>query len=80
MKILIAKEEFADENMKKISPEAGIMASFVKAIVRTYGALLVVDPKRKELVEAQKQLKAAEDLLAEKKASLQSVIDLLNKL
>lgn len=54
MKILIAKEEFADDSMKKISSEAGIMASFVKAIVRTFGALLVVDPKRKELVEAQK--------------------------
>jgi len=52
MKILIAKEEFADDSMKKISPEAGIMASFVKAIVRTYSALLVVDPKRKELAEA----------------------------
>lgn len=39
---------------------------WVKAVTETYGALLVVEPKRKELALAEEKLSEAERVLAEK--------------
>ena len=46
----------------------------------TYGALLVVEPKKKQLAEAEERLSIAEKDLAEKKAALDEVLKLLQKL
>lgn len=46
------------------------ISKWVNAAVKTYKALEVVDPKRKELEKAEGELKIAEDTLAEKKAAL----------
>jgi len=37
---------------------------WIRAVVKTYDALLIVEPKKKELAAAEAKLKAAEDLLA----------------
>ncbi len=39
---------------------------WVKAVAETYGALLIVEPKRKELMIAEDKLAEAERVLAEK--------------
>ena len=50
--------------MSKVSEATKYMASWVRSIALTYEALLVVDPKRKELVEAEERLKESEENLA----------------
>ena len=54
--------------MSKVSEATKYMASWVRSIALTYDALLVVDPKRKELQQAEEKLKESEENLAEKKA------------
>jgi len=50
---------------------------WIRACVETFDALLVVEPKRRQLLEAQEKLKLAEAKLAEKQAQLRAVLDLL---
>ena len=55
------------------------MAMWIRACVETYDALLVVEPKRRQLLEAQEKLKLAEAKLAEKQAQLRAGIITLSK-
>ena len=52
------------------SKAAGSLSLWIRAVVDTYGALLVVEPKKIQLAEAEERLKKAEADLAEKKAKL----------
>ena len=65
---------FEKEKVFNASKAAGNLSLWIRALVDVYEALLVVDPKRKELQEAEIKLKQSEDLLEEKKAKLQEVI------
>lgn len=56
------------------------MALWIRAVVNTYEALLVVEPKKRQLVEAEEKLKTAEATLAEKKAALEKVLSVLRDL
>ena len=56
------------------------MSLWIRAVVDTYGALLVVEPKKKQLAEAEERLSIAEKDLAQKKAALDEVLKLLQKL
>jgi dynein heavy chain len=71
---------FEKEKVFNASRAAGNLSLWIRAVVDTYEALLVVEPKREQLKTAEEKLKAAEDQLADKKAILQEVLDLLNKL
>ena len=62
------------------SKAAGNLSLWIRAVVDTYYALLIVDPKREELEKAELMLKQAEQTLAEKKQVLQDVLNLLLKL
>jgi dynein heavy chain, axonemal len=62
------------------SKAAGNLSLWIRAVVDTYGALLVVEPKKKQLAEAEEKLSSAEKILAEKKAALEEVLSLLRKL
>jgi dynein heavy chain len=58
--------DFAKEKLFSVSQAAGNLASWIRACVETYEALLVVEPKRKSLALAMEQLKEAETALATK--------------
>ena len=62
------------------SKAAGSLSLWIRAVVDTYEALLVVEPKKIQLAEAEEKLKIAEADLAEKKAALNEVLALLAKL
>ena len=62
------------------SKAAGSLSLWIRAVVDTYEALLVVEPKKIQLAEAEEKLKVAESNLAEKKAALNEVLALLKKL
>jgi dynein heavy chain len=68
--VVIDDEKFEKSKVFGVSSAAGNMSLWVKAVVLTYDALLVVEPKRKELAGAMQSLAAAEALLAEKQAAL----------
>lgn len=53
---------------------------WIRAVVDTHGALLVVEPKKKQLAQAEEKLAQAEKILGEKKAALEEVLSLLRKL
>lgn len=53
---------------------------WIRACVETFDALLVVEPKRKQLVEAEKKLQQAQATLAIKQEALKNVMDLLQSL
>ena len=80
LKLLIVREEFDPKFIKSVSEAACNISIWVKAVAETYGALLIVEPKRKELGEAEEKLAEAERVLGEKQAVLKGVIDLLNEL
>ena len=63
MKNLIENPNFSDESMSKVSEATKYMATWVRGIYLTYKALLVVDPKRKELAVAEAKLKESEEIL-----------------
>ena len=80
MLLFIQNPLFEKDKVFKASSAAGNLSLWIRAIVDTREALLVVEPKREQLRGAEEKLKSAEDQLAEKKAVLQEVLDLLNKL
>jgi dynein heavy chain len=61
---------FEKEKVFNASKAAGNLSQWIRAVVDTFDALLVVEPKREQLGEAERKLKDAEDILAEKKAVL----------
>ena len=75
MKNLIENPNFSDESMSKVSEATKYMATWVRGVYLTYKALLVVDPKRKELAVAEAKLKESEEVLQQKKDQLQIVLD-----
>ena len=56
LKVLVEDPNFSDVQMSKVSEATKYMASWVRSVSLTYEALLVVDPKRKELAEAEASL------------------------
>jgi dynein heavy chain len=44
---------------------------WIRAVIKTYDALLVVEPKKLQLAEAEDKLSKAEKILNEKKKALQ---------
>lgn len=53
--------------MFNASKAAGSLSLWIRAVIDTYGALLVVEPKKLQLNQAEEKLKKAEKDLAEKK-------------
>lgn len=80
LKTFIQKPEFEKDKVFTASKAAGSLSLWIRAVVDTYGALLVVEPKKKQLAEAEEKLASAEKILAEKKAALEEVLNLLRKL
>ena len=70
LKEFIANPAFDEEVVKKASSAAYQLSKWIRAVIQTYDALLIVEPKKKELAGAELKLSDAEKLLAEKKATL----------
>jgi dynein heavy chain len=58
------KADFEKEKVFSASKAAGSLSLWIRAVVNTYEALLVVEPKKKQLLEAEEKLKSAEATLA----------------
>lgn len=80
LKNFMLKPDFEKEKVFSASKAAGSLSLWIRAVVKTYEALLVVEPKKKQLVEAEEKLKAAQNTLAEKKAALEKVLSVLRDL
>ncbi len=80
LKAFSQKPQFQKQKVFTASKAAGSLSLWIRAVVDTYGALLVVEPKKKQLAEAEEKLSSAEKILAEKKAALEEVLSLLRKL
>lgn len=80
LKVFLQNPLFEKEKVFNASKAAGNLSLWIRAVVDTYEALLVVEPKRATLASAEIKLKEAEEQLAEKKAVLQEVLDYLAKL
>ena len=68
---------FEREKVFNASKAAGNLSLWIRAVIDTYDALLVVDPKREQLKVAERNLSLAEAVLAEKKAALAEVLEFL---
>ena len=64
LKQICEMPDYAAEKLFNVSAAAGNLSSWIRACVSTYDALLVVEPKRKSLIEAMERLKIAEETLA----------------
>lgn len=53
LKNFMLKPEFEKEKVFTASKAAGSLSLWIRAVVNTYEALLVVEPKKKQLVEAE---------------------------
>lgn len=62
------------EKVFNASKAAGNLSMWLRAVVDTNHALLVVDPKKRELEEAEGKLKLAEENLKEKKDALAKIM------
>lgn len=70
LKDFVANPAFDEEVVKKASSAAYQLSKWIRAVIQTYDALLIVKPKERELEVANGKLKDAEELLKEKKAAL----------
>jgi len=50
---------FAEDKIFNASSAAGNLSIWIRSVAETYNALLIVDPKRRELAEAEATLKEA---------------------
>ncbi|EAS04067.1 axonemal dynein heavy chain (macronuclear) [Tetrahymena thermophila SB210] len=80
LKVFVQNPLFEKDKVFNASKAAGNLSLWIRAVIQTYDALLVVEPKRRMLEDAENQLKQAESILNEKKKNLQEVIDLLQSL
>lgn len=71
---------FEREKVFNASKAAGNLALWIRAVIDTYDALLIVDPKRAQLKVAENNLREAEKVLEEKKMALEEVLGVLTKL
>lgn len=76
----MTQPDFEKDKVFNASKAAGSLSLWIRAVIDTYGALLVVEPKKLQLNQAEEKLKKAEKELAEKKAALAEVLELLRKL
>ncbi len=53
LKNFMQKPDFEKEKVFSASKAAGSLSLWIRAVVNTYEALLVVEPKKKQLVEAE---------------------------
>lgn len=67
LKNFVKNPLFEKDKVFNASKAAGNLSLWVRAVVDTYFALLVVDPKKEQLAVAEGKLKSAEDTLSEKK-------------
>ena len=65
---------------KKGSGDAGGLCSFILAIIKFYQVVKTVEPKKKQLADAQALVKSLDELLAVKQAELDEVIAKVAKL
>lgn len=59
LKDFITKPDFEKEKVFNASKAAGSLSLWIRAVYDTYGALLVVQPKKLQLAEAEEKLKTA---------------------
>ena len=53
LKQFFTQPDFEKEKVFNASKAAGSLSLWIRAVVDTYGALLVVEPKKKQLAEAE---------------------------
>jgi len=53
LKVFMEKPEFEKDKVFSASKAAGSLSLWIRAVVDTYGALLVVEPKKLQLAEAE---------------------------
>ncbi|KAL4494234.1 hypothetical protein ABPG73_018753, partial [Tetrahymena malaccensis] len=80
LKQFISNPLFDEDKIQNASSAAANLSKWIRAVVQTYDALLIVEPKKKQLEKAESDLRQAEEILNIKKAALQEVLDLLAKL
>lgn len=80
LRVFVTQPDFEKDKVFNASKAAGSLSLWIRAVIDTYGALLVVEPKKLQLNQAEEKLKKAEKELAEKKAALAEVLELLRKL
>lgn len=80
LKAFIKNPLFDEDKISNASSAAANLSKWIRAVISTYDALLIVEPKKKQLDQAEGELKVAESTLAIKKAALKEVMDLLAKL
>ena len=80
LKHLIEDKDFEADKIFNASQAAGNLSEWIRACVMTYDALMVVEPKRMKLAEAEGSLVKAEAILNQKKQNLQVVLDVLAEL
>lgn len=71
LKIFMKNPNFEKEKVFNASQAAGNLALWIRAVVDTFFALKMVDPKKRELEFSENMLKDAEEDLKSKKDSLQ---------
>lgn len=80
LKVFMQKPEFEKDRVFNASKAAGNLSLWIRAVVDTYEALLIVDPKKRLLSEAERQLLQSELLLKEKQDALARVLAVLQEL
>lgn len=77
---ILSLPEFEKEKVFKASTAAGNLSIWIRTVVETHEALLVVDPKKLQLAQAENKYKKTVALLKEKKKALNAIISLIKDL
>jgi dynein heavy chain len=77
---LFQEPQFEKDKIIQASSAAHNLSLWIKAVFDTHNALLIVEPKRKKLGEAEITLTVANEELVKKQAALQEVVSYVEKL
>jgi len=77
---ILNQPEFEKDKVFKSSTAAGNLSIWIRTVIETHEALMIVDPKKSQLAQAEAKYKKTVALLKEKKKALNSILSLINDL
>ena len=75
VKKFLKQDDIQPKRVQQASQAASMLLGWVTAVIKVNGALLIVEPKRKELKQSENELKEAQASLSVKQKELQDVMD-----
>lgn len=80
LKLFAENPLFDKERVFNASKAAGNLSLWIRAVLETYDAIMIIEPKKEQLAEAQNQLAVAEEQVQQKQKALEEALEYVQQL